>query len=287
MTWHKRGRYTPALVVFLLFFFFQASSALAQKWSFAAFSDNRNFEVSYRNVLGEINSGGPSDPQFPKSDFVVAIGDIDPVKRTFQVFRETLGPKVPFIPVRGNHEAPEDVRFIIKDILPGEKPPVTVYDRESATFYFDWKNVRLIVIDQYAPYAKGLSGAPILKWVENAIVSAKMADHVFVSFHEPRFAADFHSDPFWSLLLKHSGKVKAVLCGHSHMYGRLHVLDLQGGIDMIDVGNAGNPGHSDGMNTFVQICIDGEKAAFRTVQAPDKTKNFKVTDAWKAGDAKK
>ena len=287
MTLYRKGRFATALVVFLSFFLLQASSALAQKWSFAAFSDNRNFEVAYRNVLEEINSGGPSDPGVPKADFVVAIGDIDPVKRTFQVFRETLGPKLPFIPVRGNHEAPEDVRFIIKDILPSETPPVTVYDHESATFYFDWKNVRLIVIDQYAPYAKDLSGGTILKWVENAILSAKKADHVFISFHEPRFAADFHSDPFWSLLLKYSGKVTAVLCGHSHMYGRLHVPDSHGGIEFIDVGNAGNPGHSDGMNTFVQICIDGKSAAFRTVQAPDKTKNFKVTDAWKVRDAKK
>ena len=133
--------------------------------------------------------------QFPKSDFVVAIGDIDPVKRTFQIFREIMGPEMPFIPVRGNHEAPEDVRFIIKDILPSEKPAVTVYDQKSATFYFDWKNVRLIVIDQYAPYAKGLSGAPILKWVENAIVSAKKADHVFISFHEPQVCGRFLLGP--------------------------------------------------------------------------------------------
>ena len=36
------------------------------------------------------------------------------------------------------------------------------------------------------------------------------------------------------------------------------------------------------MNTFVQIGIDGKDAAFRAVQAPDKTKDFKVTDNWEA-----
>jgi hypothetical protein len=259
-----------------------ASSAFAQKWSFAAFSDNRNFEVAYRNVLEDINSGGPADPGFPRPDFVVAVGDIDPVKRTLQIFRESIGPPMPFIPVRGNHEAPEDVRFILKDILPSEQPPARVYDKESVTFYYDWKNVRLIVIDQYAAYAKDLSNKTFLKWLERAIVSAKNADHVFITFHEPYFPADLHLDPFWDLLLKHSGKVRAVLWAHTHSYARRYVPDSHGGIELINAGAAGNTGHSDGMNTFVQIGIDGKDLAFRVVQAPDKTKDFKVTDTWKA-----
>jgi hypothetical protein len=259
-----------------------ASSAFAQKWSFAAFSDNRNFEVAYRNVLEDINSGGPADPGFPRPDFVVAVGDIDPVKRTLQIFRETIVPPMPFIPVRGNHEAPEDVRFILKDILPSEQPPARVYDKESVTFYYDWKNVRLIVIDQYAAYAKGLSKPAFLDWLERAILSAKNADHVFITFHEPHFPADFHSDPFWGLLIKHSDKVRAVLWSHTHCFARRYVPGSQGGIELINSGAAGHTGHSDGMNTFVQIGVDGKDAAFRAVQAPDKTKDFKVTDNWKA-----
>ncbi|MGA2401261.1 MAG: metallophosphoesterase [Syntrophobacteraceae bacterium] len=259
-----------------------ASPALAQKWSFAVFADNRSFEIGYRNVLENINSGGPADPAFSKPDFVVAAGDIDPVKMTLQIFRETMGPRMPFIPVRGNHESPEDVRFILKDILPSEKPPVTVYDQQSVTFYYDWKNIRLIVIDQYPAYAKGLNGRAFLNWVESAILSAKDADHVFVTFHEPHLHSHFYSDPFWDILLKHSGKVRAVFWAHSHSYGRSYVPGSHGGIDAIDVGAAGNPGHSDGMNTFVQIGVDGKKAAFRAVQAPNRTKDFKVTDIWKA-----
>ena len=258
------------------------SPAFAQKWSFAAFSDSRNFEIGYRNVLEDINAGGPADPRFPRPDFAVAVGDIDPVKRTLQIFRETLGPQMPFIPVRGNHEASEDVRFILKDILPFEQPPVTVYDKESVTFYYDWKNVRLIVIDQYAAYAEGLSNKTFLDWLAKAVVSAKNADHVFIAFHEPHSPPVFHSDPFWALLLRHSGKVRAVLCGHTHRYGRRHVSGSHGRIELINTGAAGNTGHFDGMNTFVQIGIDGKNAAFRAVQAPDKTRDFKVTDNWKA-----
>lgn len=279
-----RLRYIQRLSILLILLILStASSAFAQKWCFAAFSDNRNFEIGYRNVLKNIDSGGPADPGFPRPDFVVAVGDIDPVKRTLQIFRDTLGPKMPFIPVRGNHEAPEDVRFILKDILPSEQPPVTVYDKESVTFYYDWKNVRLIVIDQYAAYAKGLSNKTFLDWLEKAIVSAKNADHVFIAFHEPHFPPVFHSDPFWTLLLKHSGKVRAVLCGHTHRYGRRYVSGSHGGgVGLINTGASGQTGHSDGMNTFVQISIDGKNAAFRAVQAPDKTRDFKVTDSWKA-----
>ena len=264
-----RFRYIQRLSILLILLILSAaSSALAQKWSFAAFSDNRNFEIGYRNVLKDIDSGGPADPGFPRPDFVVGIGDIDPVKRTLQIFRDTLGPKMPFIPVRGNHEAPEDVRFILKDILPAEQPPVTVYDKESVTFYYDWKNVRLIVIDQYAPYAKGLSNKKFLDWLKKAILSAKNADHVFIAFHEPHFPPVFNSDPFWTLLLKHSDKVRAVLCGHTHRYGRRHVSGSHARIELINSGAAGNTGHSDGMSTFVQISIDGKDAAFRAVQAP-------------------
>ncbi|MGA3117386.1 MAG: metallophosphoesterase [Syntrophobacteraceae bacterium] len=268
-------------ILLLLLILSTASSAFAEKWSFAAFSDNRNFEAGYRNVLEDINSGGPADPKFPRPDFAIAVGDIDPVKRTLQIFRETVGPKMAFIPVRGNHEAPEDVRFILKDILPSEQPPARVYDSESVTFCYDWKNVRLIVIDQYAAYAKDLSNKTFLDWLERAIVSAKNADHVFIAFHEPHFPPVLHSDPSWSLLLKHSGKVRAVLWSHTHFYGRRYVSGSHGGIELINTGAAGNTGHSDGMNTFVQIGIDGKVAAFRAVQAPDKTKDFRVTDSWK------
>jgi hypothetical protein len=283
----KLQRLSILPILSILLILSAASSAFAQKWSFAAFSDNRNFEVGYRNVLEDINSGGPADPGFPRPDFAIGIGDIDPVKRTLQIFREAFGPEMPFIPVRGNHEVPKDVRFILKDILPYEQPPVTVYGKESVTFYYDWKNVRLIVIDQYAAYAKGLSNKTFLDWLEKAILSAKNADHVFIAFHEPHFPPVFHPDPFWTLLLKHSGKVRAVLWSHTHSYGRRHVSGSHGRIELINTGAAGNTGHSDGMNTFLQISIDGKNAAFRAIQAPDKTKDFKVTDNWKAKASEK
>ncbi|HYA43412.1 MAG TPA: metallophosphoesterase [Syntrophobacteraceae bacterium] len=279
MKFKSAGRLPVLLILLILSAPFPA---FAQRWSFAVFSDNRNFETAFRNVLQDMNSGGPADPKFSKPDFVVGAGDIDPVVRTCLVFRQTMGPETAFIPVRGNHEGPEDVRFMLKDVLPSVDPPVTLYDGRSATFYYDHKNIRLIVIDQYAPYAENLGGRKFLKWVEDAVVSAKNADHVFISFHEPRFPADVHTDPFWSMLLKHTDKVRAVLAGHTHVYGRRFLSNSRGGIDLINVGAAGNTHHFDGMNTFVQVGIDGKDAVFRAVQAPDKTDDFKVADRWEA-----
>ncbi len=282
MIQYRRGRFSPALVLFLLLFLLQAGSAWAQKWSFAVFSDNRNFEVGYHNVLEQMNSGAPADPNFPKPDFVIGIGDIDPVEKTLQLFREVMGPEVPFIPVRGNHEAPVDSQLIIKNVLPSLAPPVVLYDNSSASFYYDWKNVRLIVIDQYAPYTFGSIDRNFLKWLEEAITSANNADHVFISFHEPRLPPDFDLDPLWGLMLKHSDKVRAVLCGHTHTYGRRYFTNRQGGIEYINAGNAGNTGHGDKFNTFIQISVDKKQVDFRCVQARDKTNNFEVSDAWQS-----
>ena len=108
------GRMSILLILLILSAPFPA---FAQRWSFAVFSDNRNFETAFRNVLQDMNSGGPADPKFSKPDFVVGAGDINAVVRTCRLFRQTMGPETPFIPVRGNREGPEDVRFMLKDIL--------------------------------------------------------------------------------------------------------------------------------------------------------------------------
>ena len=277
-----KGRRTPALFICLLLLCsLQTASAFAQKWSFAVFSDNRNFEEAYRNVLEEIKADQPADPNFPPSEFVVGVGDIDPVKRTVQIHKEVFGASLPFIPVRGNHESGEDLQFMLQTVLPSEKPPVTTYDNKSATFYYDHKNVRVIAIDQYAPYARDLTNNAIVAWVKKAIESANKADHIFVTFHEPYIPIDFATDPFWGLLLKHSDKVRAVFIGHTHMFGERFISGTYGGIYLINAGNAGNIGHSDHQNTFVQVSVDNKEVLFRAVQTPDKQKKFEVTDQWK------
>lgn len=277
----RNSRLAPALFI-LLAVIFQTCPAFAERWSFSVFSDNRGFYEAYRNVLEEIKSGKPVDPDFPPAEFVAGVGDLDPVPRDFEIFREILGPTIPFIPVRGNHEAPEDVQFILQKILPSEKAPVTFHDTSSVTYFFDWKNVRFICIDNYAAYAKGMDNPALMEWLEKVITSANGADHVFVSFHEPYIPDNFTTDPLWSLLLKHSDKVRAVIWAHTHAYGRRFIPDTYGGVYIINAGNAGNTKHSDNRQTVVQISVDEKKVIFRTIQAPNLSKDFKATDQWKA-----
>lgn len=280
MKFRKACRLSPALLLFALIFL-QAASAFAERWSFAAFGDNRSFVEGYRNVLEAIKSDKPADPKFPAMEFVVGLGDIDPVDQTVRIYKEVIGTSATFIPVRGNHERPQDVRLILNELLPRQKTHVVLHDKESLTYYFDWKNIRMISIDQYASYAKRLDNPALLSWLEKAILSSK-ADHIFIACHEPFIPDDFHTDPFWSLLLKHTDKVRAVLCAHTHAYARRYIPDTYGGIHLINAGNAGNIGHSDLMNTFVQVSVDRRQVLFRAVQAPDKTTHFRVTDEWKA-----
>jgi hypothetical protein len=281
----RNSRLAPALF-FLLIVILQTHSAFAEKWSFSVFSDNRGFYEAYRNVLEEIKSNKPADPDFPPAEFVVGVGDLDPLHWNFEIFKEIIGPSVPFIPVRGNHEATDDLQFILKRILPSEKAPVSLYDNSSVTYFFDWKNVRFISIDNYAAYARGMDKPALLEWLEKAISSAREADHVFVSFHEPHLPDNSTTDPLWSLLLKHSDKVRAVLWGHTHSYGRRLIPGTSHGVYIINAGNAGNIKHSDDKQTIVQISVDKGVVNFRAIQAPNLSKDFKVSDQWKATAAR-
>lgn len=280
----RKSRLAPALL-FALLFVFQIHSVCAEKWSFSVFSDSRECPECYRNVLEKIKSNEPADRNFPPADFVVAGGDIDPVGRTFETFKEIIGPSVPFIPVRGNHEKPDDVRFILTQILPSEKTPVTMYDSSSVTYFFDWKNVRFISIDKYAAGLRGMENPALLEWLGKAIKSARGADHVFVAVHEPYTPDRFDSDPFWSLLLKNCDKVRAVFWGHFHAYGHRLITDAYGGMYAINSGNAGSFGHSDSQQTVVQISVDKKEVIFRGIQAPNRSKDFRVTDQWKVNAA--
>ncbi|MFZ2446532.1 MAG: metallophosphoesterase [Syntrophobacteraceae bacterium] len=274
-------RFAPVLTALFLILL-SAACACAQPWSFTIFSDSRSEYSAYRSVFEQIKSNGPSDPKFPPPDFVAAVGDIDPLETTVRIYNETIGPGVPFVPVRGNHESRSDVQFMLKQVLPALKFPLKYYDPLSTTYYFDHKNIRFISIDTYTAYGKGLRDPGLLDWVEKAITSATSADHVFIAFHEPHLPLEPMRDPFWAILLRHTDKVRAVFCGHTHVHTRRFVPDTYGGVHFINSGSAGQKGHSDKNLTIVGISVDRKDVQFRTIQAPQGMKVFRVTDRWSA-----
>ena len=76
----------------------------------------------------------------------------------------------------------------------------------------------MIVLDQYSSFDKSLDGGVALEWIENALHTPDHIRHVFVAFHEPYLPYQAENDPFWSLLLRHQDKVRAVFAAHIHIY---------------------------------------------------------------------
>jgi hypothetical protein len=197
-----------------------------------------------------------------------------------------------------------DMEFI-RDNIVTAIPNVVRMSDGACSYYCDHKNVRMISIDAYSGEAGtgGIISDDGRAWTEAVIKSAPATiDHIFIAYHSPAFPRmrhthdSFNSNPeqrnaFWKMLVSQREKVKAVFCGHTHSYARMRVLDPAGeaandltaypdeagGIYQVNVGSTGN-----GMkNTFVRVCIDGEKVCFRAYEAENgKDKPWTLKEEW-------
>jgi hypothetical protein len=270
-------RLLAALLILL-----SGSPVFAEKWAFTVFSDHTSDYASYRNVLKEIQTQKVNpENRFPPFDFVLACGDMSPVEENYRIFREIFESGKPaYFPVRGNHELTSDVQFILKKILPLYGERISRQDDKNLNYYMDWKNTRLIVLDQYSSFERSLDGGIALMWVENALRTPNQIRHVFVAFHEPYLPQHTGNDPFWSLLLKHRDKVRAVFAGHTHIHRTERFPDKLTGIYYVNTGNAGQKSHSDNRQTIIEAMVDGERVVFRVIQAPDGTRDFSMVEQW-------
>jgi hypothetical protein len=269
------------LAAFLLLFLI-AAPALAEKWAFAVIGDNLSFFASYRNVLNEIRRQTVNpDKRFPPFDFVLACGDLSPAEENFRIFREFFGSGGPsFFPVRGNHERAGDVRFLLEKIMLPHGESLNRPDEKSLNYYTDWKNVRLIVLDQFSSFGKAFNSEAVIVWLKGALETPERIRHVFVAFHKPYLPFYPEKDPFWQLLFEHRNKVRAVFAGHTHRYHRERFPDEKTGILFVNTGNAGQNSHSDDRQTITEVLIEGEKVSFLVVQTPDGTSDFSVREQW-------
>jgi hypothetical protein len=256
-----------------------------QEWSFAAISDIQSGFSSYLNVLNEIKTPTVGrEIRGKRADFILVLGDLSPVSVNFSIFQKTFeNTHSLFFPARGNHESNLDVRLIEAKILPAAASFIQALNRFSKSglsYWFDWRNARLIILDQYADFKRSGANPKALQWLSQAIESAASVDHVFLGFHEPFFPWDTEQDPFWGILLKHRPRVRALFFGHTHIYHRTRFPELLEGIPVINVGNAGQNTHSDMRQTIVCVSVDGHRARVTTVQTPDGKSNFRVADAF-------
>ncbi len=225
--------------------------------------------------------------------------------------------RIPFFPVRGNHEKQSDVSYINNYIFPAYKNKIHRMNNHSMNYYVDWKNIRLIIIDQFSEFSRASDNGFFAwlmpnngnindsgrKWTESVINSAgNTINHIFIAFHEPAFPRGRHihdsfdkypinRNKFWNMLMQHN-KVRAVFVGHTHYYSRMRVNNpssmgdtglpnQKGGIFQIDCGTTGREKYN---NTIVEINIKGNNVLFRTIQAKNGTADFQVIDQWQLNE---
>jgi hypothetical protein len=258
-----------------------AGPAAAEQWAFAVIGDNRSASASYRNVLTEIRTQTVNPGKtFPPLDLVMACGDLDPVKENQAIYREIFKNRMPaYFPVRGNHDSPADVQFIMQGILLPYGNSINRQDEKHINYFADRRNARFIVLDQYSPFGKSFDRAPALKWIEDALKAPDHIQHIFVAFHEPYLPDHPEQDPFWSLLVREE-RVRAVFAAHTHTYEKRRFPEPVTGIYYVNVGNAGRANHSDDLQTIVEVMISGEKATFRVIQTADGKTDFRIREEW-------
>lgn len=233
-----------------------------------------------------------------------------------------------YFPVKGNHEHKNwynwiplphlwiftDHSDVIEDhVLPLEREwanaswsqTVVPSGNGDLSYHVDWKNVRVIVVDQYGEFGSAsdrkllkvpLLGRPLtwvlpkisegninahgLRYVSGLLsaVRGDTIDHIFVVFHEPAFPQNRHQgngldyfeddrDDLWAQMSAHP-KVRAVLVGHTHIYS---VFDKDG-LRQIDVGGAGRTGTCPDVPqkllTWLDVEIRSDRVTFSVWQSP-------------------
>lgn len=263
-------------------------------WSFAVTADPRSNTLTWRNALIEIRDlrENPA-PAFSKAEFLLIAGDVDPNSLNYLTYNNAFGSDPimnGYYPAIGNHdyETTAERNYIQNTILPAQ-PNITRYSAETADYFIDWKNIRVIVVDAYAEFGDdGCVFSDGLAWVESVINTAVAARHIFIMFHDPAFprfrhvgdsfnACPVDRNAFWNMLVDHKDKVRAVFVGHTHQYCRMRVLDPdseaandldqypddEGGIYQIDAGAAGNGDR----NVIIRLEINGDTIMVRVLDA--------------------
>lgn len=279
-----------------------------ESWSFAALADPRENGFEWRNALGEIRRNTQnSTHSFSPAEFIVTAGDVDPNLLRYTDYKNAFAGDLfmrGYFPAVGNHDSDSalETGYIQNFILP-EQSNITRRDVGDVNYHVDWNNIRLIVVDAYSALGQnGCINSTGLHWVEDLIISASWADHVFITFHEPAFPRNGHTgdsfnacladrNAFWDMLMLHKDIVRAVFVGHTHTYSRMRVSDprsLQannplaypddaGGIYQIDCGAAGNGD----VNVQVRVEVERCNVYFKTLQADQGWfSSFSPIDEW-------
>jgi hypothetical protein len=290
-----------SFVVRAIFTVLVAAPAMAQPWSFSVLGDFRNETKGLKAALNRIQAmKDVSGAASALPDFILIVGDFNPGDKNYLIYRGMFpGAGRPrFLPVIGNHDA-SFRKFIFRTIMPQEGIPPQ-FDQPVISYFLDVRNVRVIVVDQYQEtgFRSGCLNDVGVRWVEEAINSAKDVDHIFIAMHEPPFCRVRHvgggfdacpdlRNRLWDMVVRHRDKVRAIMAGHTHNYSVMRVRDPRGsasdgksypfepdGVYQFDAGSAGKS--VDGKITVITFHVDGKTASAEVLQSPKGQALFSV-----------
>lgn len=308
----KKSVLTYILILILTLLLFNCATqpiAVEEKWSLVALADPRWDHEAFEIVLKEVRDHNALGKVSP-AKFIIVCGDHDPLSRNVETFQSVFAnvkDKPQLLPVIGNHDLSvsnfSEAVAIVKNLKHATRRD------DKLNYYVDYGNVRMIAVNTYRYHDNDLGESGCLnskgiEWIDSVISSATHADHVFIAMHEPSFPRKRHlddsfnqceedRDSFWDMIVSHSGKVKAVLVGHTHYYSRMRVKDprsaeannpyeypypdQEGGVYQVDCGASGMGER----NTVVNIEIMGKDVLFKVVDAKDvDVPPFSLIDEW-------
>jgi hypothetical protein len=239
-----------------------------------------------------MRSAGPSA-------FLIVPGDLDPPQSMADVIGTTFGPKFPWYPAVGNHDASDaaGMAFLRKLNAGGTRLPGIVRPGPPGaleTMYsFEVGDVHVSVVNQYFDGGSDTGGRGevsdvVFGWLETDLAANKKP-FTFVVGHLPAFPlpdmttgrqrhaeTSLNRDPasrdrFWRLLEER--KVAAYLCGHSHGASAKKIQ----GVWQLDCGHARGKGDKGTPSTFIRVTTKGSDCRYEVHRADGNGENYRVT----------
>jgi hypothetical protein len=268
---------------------FRTAPKAAEAFTFFLYGDTRTNRAAHEQVIKALTA---EVGRLKQHTFVLHTGDLasggsDEESSAEQFFRPAapLLARLPFVPVRGNHEGGTD---LFPKYFPD--PPRPEASGEADDLCFDYGSVRILVLDQYT---RPKSDDGRMKWLAAKLAEAKDRWR-FVTFHEPIYSTGSHGsevgfrkkvEPVLT-----AGRVHAVFAGHDHNYERTKPIQ---GITHLTVGGGGAPLRGKGFDAgadwsvkfavtihFLTVAVTPEKLSFKVFGPSAKGEEFEPFDSF-------
>jgi len=266
---------------------FRTAPKEAEAFTFYVYGDTRSHPDAHAQVVKAL---GAEAARLKQYTFMLNTGDLagsgSDEKATAEQFFVPAAPllaRLPFVPMRGNHECGTD---LFDKYFPAPERPKA--SGKADDLCFDYGSVRVIVLDQYTPPADRQGR---IKWVADRLAEAKDRWRI-VAFHEPIYSTGSHGSNLGFRELVEpallAGRVHLVVAGHDHNYERTKPI---GGITHVTAGGGGAPLRGQGFGGgvdwsvkfeatihFLTVAVTADKLTLKAFRPGAKEGEFEVFD---------